>query len=488
MVRAATSPLLRAAGDTDDDEPSPVVARNTTRTPPKAPKALQTQAEEMCALPQRWGTHGDASSHGSNSPQAISEEQESIDPEREDVHSWSPRRQHAGPLRSKDVTKSCDSLSLSMESPFPSITSTFSDSDPLSDDDSDSQTITQQMGLLNQMRLHQAQVVEEFHQQQQEDAVQQQVVQEGRLQELDHARAQWSAECGTPGRDEGKAAEESFLFQGMAMNKRDLIRQRKGGRPHPAGGRDFVPAPQRKINASRGHVNQRPLSQADVQAQRILEARAGLAAAEEDTLFWGNRVKMLKHEMERAKARTEAAARLHNIFEDNNQMNERIREALEQQRLQEERLLEAKRAVNQQRRQEQRTNNRQARWGHFEDNWALGEQVKCEHENNTRMIGQVRYEEFEGNVKRTEGVRQQRLGALMKRVQDRAEKVEQAHKHFEDRLARTTQQEEQKTQEAMALMQESAALLQQLQQLKQVQRQVQEQVQAPILMPARPLA
>jgi len=210
----------------------------------------------------------------------------------------------------------------------------------------------------------------------------------------------------------------------------------------------------------------RPPADAAKQGERIREAKNGLRTAEEDVLYWRNRVNMLKQEMDKTIHKIEQARRVNDVIEVSKLLNERTQQALDEQKQSEDNLLEAKRAANRQRSQEQREAIWQARLCHYEENAGMREQVKLEQENNARIIGHIRYEELQDNVKRKEEIQQQKIVALLKRVQDRADKEQEAHRRFEERITKTKEKEGQKQQEAMLMIKESAVLMQHLKALK----------------------
>eukprot|EP00667_Euglena_gracilis_P008186 EG_transcript_8285 len=369
----------------------------------------------------------------------------------------------------------------------------FGPEDEDDDEEEDSMAIAAQLSLQQRLRQQQQNAVQEQQQRRQREVEEQKQTIKERQRELEEVkrRIQHGGEepgQGSPARSLGRAdglrhsggqdaedddteltpEELQQLMEARARSPDGAFGSAKGqsfGRPQgyssPA---TIMTSLTRRANST---YPMRPASEAAKQGQRIREATAATRAAEDDVQYWTNRVKMLKHEMDKTIVKIEEARRLHDITEVSAVLNERTRQALDEQKEYQEKLLEAKRLLNRQRRRELKERSWQARLAHFEENWGARESLKAEKDNNQRIIGQLRYEELQDNIKRREEAQQQKMVSLMKRVQDRAEKEDEAHRRFEDRINRTKQREEQKTQEALALIKESALLMQHLQALKE---------------------
>lgn len=340
------------------------------------------------------------------------------------------------------------------------------------EDEEEDGLIAQQLRLQQQLQWRQQEAVAEQRQRQAEAEAEQQTVVDARLQELERLRLETAVDGAAAGPAAAPTAGEEDDVELTAEELQQLLDAREADETSSQGAADDVEedlGASRLTSLPRKSLSRsgRPTSEAARQGQRIREARAATKAAEEDVLYWTNRVKMLKHEMDKTIVKIEEARRLNNITEVSTMLNDRTREALEEHRLYQTRLVESRRVLNRQRRQELRERRWQARLGVFEENWGTREQLKQEQENNQRIMGQLRWEELQSNIRRKEEVQQQKMTALMRRVQDRAEKEQEAHRRFEERISKTKQKEEQKTQEALALIKESAVLMQHLQALKQ---------------------
>eukprot|EP01000_Liburna_glaciale_P001861 NODE_148_length_1553_cov_1112.425532_g85_i0.p1 GENE.NODE_148_length_1553_cov_1112.425532_g85_i0~~NODE_148_length_1553_cov_1112.425532_g85_i0.p1 ORF type:complete len:448 (-),score=106.67 NODE_148_length_1553_cov_1112.425532_g85_i0:146-1489(-) len=219
----------------------------------------------------------------------------------------------------------------------------------------------------------------------------------------------------------------------------------------------------------------RPNTVAGEKGVRFGEVKRATEVAEQDVIYWQNRVKMLRTEMEKTVTKIETAKRANDIFSVSAAMNEKTRLALEEQQLEAEKRLAEQRERNLIQKQTIKISNRETLASHYVSKKCTRELVKLESENNERIIDQMKYEILEYNVKRKEFIQQQKIVGLLKRVKDTAVKAEEVSKRYDDKVQEALLKEQEKQSQAMQMIKESAIMMQHLKQLKEEQAAVQAQ-------------
>uniref|UniRef100_A0A7S1IIU5 Uncharacterized protein n=2 Tax=Eutreptiella gymnastica TaxID=73025 RepID=A0A7S1IIU5_9EUGL len=247
-----------------------------------------------------------------------------------------------------------------------------------------------------------------------------------------------------------------------------------------------TPEPSALIQRSRestGHRHQRPRPQTvqAMQGARAYAARQGANAAVQDAEFWSNRVKMLHHEMDKTVGRIENVRRLHGIFEFSKLLNDRTKQALDEQQRVKAEQLEQRRQWNKAVKQASKANKAERVACLQEEKAGIRAQVVMETGNNRRITQSRDAETMSQKMERKEAIKQKKLLGLLKKVHSQAQREEQAHEHFERRIQEAEQTRVAKEAEVTAMIRESALLMQHLKALKGEQIATQDLVKSPIL-------
>lgn len=221
-----------------------------------------------------------------------------------------------------------------------------------------------------------------------------------------------------------------------------------------------IPRPQTSLQAG----------SSTVLAWNSILARKHCEAVQNDRRFWGNRLKMLHREVEKAqhsldKMRSKGSGSNGTVIQ-----SETIAAQLEQERIREAKIRQEKSEVIKAHKNAHKNAVRLAHQQAIQDKIEQGKMSKLHAENHKKIIEAIRQEEYEERCRRREKIQQEKVAAHLKRVRERAMRDEETRQTYENRCNDIKEESRNEEEQTMLAIQESSKLVQKIRRLRQLEQ------------------